>query len=113
MKVVVNTSVGLFAVSLVGIERYIELGGEVSADEWAFARKHGYGFDLGGCDRADPRLVQVVGELGAEANGDMARLKIEEIPDDVEWEVVRAEMGVEWVAEKHRTWGREGDDYAR
>ena len=109
MKVVINTSVGLFAVSLVGIKRYIELGGEVSADELDLARQRGYGFELGNRYRAEERLIQMVEEFGERANGDVARLKIVEVPDDVEWEVVQDETGIEWVAEKHRTWGLEGE----
>jgi hypothetical protein len=53
--------------------------------------------------RDDPALVQVVEELGEEANGRFAELKVIEIPDDVEWQVEEYD-GAEWVAEKHRTW---------
>lgn len=48
-------------------------------------------------------LVQVVEELGDEANGKFASLKVVTIPDDVEWEIHEYD-GREWVAEKHRTW---------
>ncbi len=54
-------------------------------------------------DRADPKLVQVIEELGAEANGRCADLKIVEIPDDIEYEISEYD-GNEHVAEKHRTW---------
>ncbi|MGZ8405861.1 MAG: hypothetical protein ACXW38_09290 [Nitrospira sp.] len=37
--------------------------------------------------RDDERLVRVVEELGEEANGHCAELKIVEIPDDVAWEM--------------------------
>lgn len=53
--------------------------------------------------RDDPVLVQVVEELGKEANGTCAALKIVEIPDDVEWEIEEYD-GNEWVSERHRTW---------
>jgi hypothetical protein len=53
--------------------------------------------------RADPLLVQVVEELGEFADGRHAELKIVEIPDDVEWQIDEYD-GLEWVAEKHRTW---------
>ena len=53
--------------------------------------------------RADPLLVEVVEALGDEANGSHAKLKIVEIPDDVEWTIQEYD-GWEWVAEKHRTW---------
>ena len=53
--------------------------------------------------RDDANLVSVVLELGEAANGSHARLKIVEIPDDVEWQI-HEYNGLEWVAEKHRTW---------
>lgn len=54
-------------------------------------------------ERNDPILVQIVEELGAEANGEHAKLKVVEIPDDVRWEIDEYD-GVEHVAEVHRTW---------
>lgn len=54
-------------------------------------------------DRTDPLLIQVVEELGAEANGRCASLKIVEIPDDVKWQIEEYD-GIEWIAEEHRTW---------
>lgn len=53
--------------------------------------------------RNDPDLIKVIEELGEEANGDLAEIKIIEIPDDVAW-VINDYDGVEWVAEVHRTW---------
>lgn len=54
--------------------------------------------------RTDPVLVQVVEELGAEADGDFAELQAVEIPDDVNWQIEEYD-GLEHVAECHRTWG--------
>ena len=54
-------------------------------------------------ERNDPILVQVVEELGEEANGKHATLKVVEIPDDIEWYIEEYD-GCERVAEKHRTW---------
>ena len=54
-------------------------------------------------DRDDPVLVQVVKEMGANAGGRFAALKIVEIPADVDWQIEEYD-GMEWVAEKHRTW---------
>lgn len=62
-----------------------------------------YTFNHRDLDRDDPVLVQVVRELGAEASGRFAKLKIVEIPADVEWQIEEYD-GLEWVAEKHRTW---------
>ncbi|WP_413936806.1 hypothetical protein [Nitrospira sp. BLG_1] len=53
--------------------------------------------------RDDERLVQVVEELRAAANGHAADLKVVEIPDDVQW-VINKTDGVEHVSEVHRTW---------
>jgi hypothetical protein len=48
-------------------------------------------------------LVKVVEDLGIESFGFAANLKIVEIPDDVDWEVMEYD-GMEHIAEKHRTW---------
>lgn len=53
--------------------------------------------------RDDPFLVQVVEELGDEANGAHASLKVVEIPDGIEW-VIEEYDGNETIAEVHRTW---------
>ena len=37
--------------------------------------------------RDHPLLIQVIEELGLEANGPHATLKVVEIPDDVEWAI--------------------------
>lgn len=60
-------------------------------------------FDKNAIPRNDPILVQVVEELGVKANRSSSELKIVEIPDDVEWQIEEYD-GLEWVAEKHRTW---------
>lgn len=54
-------------------------------------------------DRSDPDLIKVVEELGAEAGGSCAKLEVVEIPDDVDYTIEEYD-GIEWVAEKHRTW---------
>ena len=53
--------------------------------------------------RDDPVLVRVIEELGKEANGPHADLKVVDVPSDVEWTIEEYD-GAEWVAEKHRTW---------
>lgn len=57
----------------------------------------------GGNARACPRLVTVVEEIGAEADGRCAKLRIVEVPDDAKWEIDEYD-GNEHVAETHRTW---------
>lgn len=58
-------------------------------------------------ERDDPVLVSVVRQLGDKANGcgiEFCNLKIVEIPDDVQWEIVADDDGSECVAEVHRVW---------
>ena len=54
--------------------------------------------------RTAPRLIECVEELDDVASGGFARLKIVEIPDGVEFEIEEYD-GMEWIAEKHKTWG--------
>ena len=58
-------------------------------------------------DRHDPKLVQVVEELGGNhrkgASGSYAELRIVEIPDGTEYEIEEYD-GNEHIAEVHRTW---------
>ena len=54
--------------------------------------------------RDDPDLIATIELLGADVcGGRFSSLKIVEIPDDAEWEIEEYD-GLEWVAEKHRTW---------
>lgn len=54
-------------------------------------------------ERNDPDLISLVEEWGDRVNGKCAKLKVVEIPDDVEWTIEEYD-GNEWVAEVHRTW---------
>lgn len=54
-------------------------------------------------DRTDKDLINVIEKLGKKANSRFSKLKIIEIPDDVEWEIEEYD-GLEHIAEKHRTW---------
>jgi hypothetical protein len=53
--------------------------------------------------RDDPDLLAVVEELGDAASGRFAKLRIVEIPVDVEWSVEEYD-GLEHIAEVHQTW---------
>ena len=56
-------------------------------------------------ERNDPVLVEVVETLGDEkASGSCGDLHIAEIPEGVDWQIGEYD-GMEWVEEKHRTWG--------
>ena len=87
MKLVINASFGGFSLSEKAVERIAEIQGRPHPD-----------------DRADPILVRVVEELGAEANGKFASLKVVEIPDDVQYEIDDYD-GFESIHEVHRSWG--------
>jgi hypothetical protein len=54
-------------------------------------------------ERDDPVLVSLVRELGRASWGEHAKLKIVRIPSDIDWQIAEYD-GMEWVAERHRTW---------
>ena len=113
VKVVYNACHGGFSLSRKAVEKLIQLGVEGVAAELAVHDEafkdypslgnQGVRLDL---DRHNPFLVQVVEELGAEASGDCAKLKIAELsgnkyiideydgfesvsePDDINWVVI-------------------------
>jgi hypothetical protein len=93
-QVVINEQHGGFGLSDRAWRRYCELGGLDPMDE-----------NLNDYDivRDDPDLIRVIEELGQQANGRFAKLKIVEIPSDVKWQIDEYD-GLEWVAECHRTW---------
>ena len=92
MKIVINKCYGNFRVSKKAYKRYKELNNNVPFKENASVNF-----------RIDPILIQIVEEMGEEASGQYSNLKVVEIPDDVDWEIKDYD-GVEWIAEKHRTW---------
>jgi hypothetical protein len=123
MKIVITSDFGGFGLSSDAVRRYAELKGynvietgeervwkllllhptySGSYEDMTDAEKEGLrsGDRL---ERNDPVLIQVVEELGERASGRYANLKIVEIPDDVDWEIMEYD-GSEWIAERHRTW---------
>jgi hypothetical protein len=117
MKVVINRCYGGFGLSDDAVMRYAELKGINLVMEPSDSKIMGATFYVDGIkddkhyfsyydlssDRSDPFLIQVVEEMGDKANGWAAELRIVDIPDEVEWEIEEYD-GIEWVAEKHRTW---------
>ena len=74
-------------------------------DEVRYALKveKGY-FSVYDLPRDDKLLIEAVEEVGLKESADWcAELKIVEIPDDVDWVLMEYD-GLEWIAEKHRTW---------
>ncbi len=132
MKVAINTDHGRFDLSPKAVARLYELGGNVEwhdihdlypnteegrrdfadcqADSnWANAVIDGKIVRYGGNayreprSRICPKLIQVIEELGQEANGFGSSIKIVEVPDDVDF-YIGGDGGIEHVAEKHRCW---------
>jgi hypothetical protein len=115
MKIVINTCYGGFGLSHEAIMRYAALKNInliVEEKDSSFSKYEyyvdqisddNYWHDGKILDRSNPDLVQVVEELGEAANGWAAELKVVDIPDDVQWYIEEYD-GIEWVAEKHRTW---------
>jgi hypothetical protein len=117
MKVVINKCYGGFSLSEKAIRRGRELGAQWAVDctlkgekypsgevnDWSMDMYHP-SYDDKPSFRADPLLIQVVQELGAEADGSCAELQVTVIPDGIDFEIQEYD-GIEWVAEVHRTWG--------
>ena len=117
MKVVINACHGGFGLSDDAVERYAQLKGinlgPRQKSSFGIGGSHWYldgieddehyfsSYSIEG--RSDPALVKVVEEMGEAANGWAAKLKIVDIPDDVNWTIEEYD-GSEWVAEMHRTW---------
>jgi hypothetical protein len=91
-RIVINDCYGGFSLSDAAFERYKELAG-ITDPVFLY-------YEI---SRDDPYLVKIVKEMGEDANGPCANLKIVEIPADVEW-LVQDYDGIEWIAETHRTW---------
>jgi hypothetical protein len=91
-KVVINTCFGGFGLSELALVTIAERKRVKVAD-----------FSVYDLDRDDYDLVTVVEGLGDKANGSHAKLKVVEIPADVQW-IIEEYDGVEHIAEVHRTW---------
>lgn len=102
MKVVINKCYGGFSVSEAV---YKELGMEW--DGYGYPDNEEFGIES--CDykayRSHPALITAIERVGVEsASGDMADLRIVDIPDGVDWEIEEYD-GRESVREKSRSWG--------
>jgi len=87
-KIVINNCFGGFGLSEEAREM---LGRPLDSYDWEVRRD-------------DPKLVEVVEKLGCGSYGRHAKLKIIEIPEDIEWELSDYD-GIETVHEQHRKWG--------
>jgi hypothetical protein len=115
MKVVINKCYGGFGLSDKAVEACIALGmtvGDENSEGKDFVKfsKPQFGhcyLEMGRTKkiRCDPRVVQVVEQLGSEAYGDFAELKVVEIPfyGPDGWDIEEHD-GMEWIAETHSNW---------
>jgi len=100
LKVVINACYGGFSLSRYASEIFNNKKGLKRGDEEYVDPKYG---QIWAIDRHDPDLIAVIEELGNDANGEYAELKIVEIPDNTLYEIEEYD-GTEWIAEIHRTW---------
>lgn len=115
VSVVVNREFGGFDLSEKAVRRYCEINNielSVESDVYGIVGLNLYYVASPGgrvpwsyrdLSRDDPVLVSIVREIGQDAAGNLSRLEIVEIPDDIEWELQEC-GGIEWVVEKHRRW---------
>jgi hypothetical protein len=113
MKIVINRDFGGYGLSDQAVREYGKRKGlnlvEDGPDDHGFTYFYVNEIDENNyfsdreIERNDPVLVEIVERLGSEANGRYSDLKIVEIPDDVDWDIMEYD-GMEHIAEKHRTW---------
>jgi hypothetical protein len=98
-RILINTKYGGFSLSQQAQDLYRELTKDIEKPPDWFVDED--------VRRDDPHLLQVVDTLGLKAaSGSFSALGFTEIPDDVRddnW-IIQEYDGIEWVAEKHRTW---------
>jgi len=94
-KIVINACHGGFGLSAVAESKYRELAGVSDSN-----------FHSLNIPRDDEHLIAVVELMGTEADNRFSKLKIVDVPDDVNWYIEEYD-GREWVAERHRTWGED------
>lgn len=90
MKILINKCFGGFEFSDEFIEEY--------------TKRTGTSFYYNSNYRTANNIIELFEELGSKrSSSKLSKLKLVEIPDDVEWEVQEYD-GNEWIAEVHRTW---------
>ncbi len=115
-KIVINECYGGFGLSNEATEMYLTRVGKVPFYRYdrfgtsTYASKpfindktDGEYFHTWEMDRDDPDLIYVVEALGDCASGYLSKLKIVQIPDDVDWEIHEYD-GMESVRENSRSW---------
>lgn len=100
MKIVINKCYGGFSVSNAVLK---ELGkkckyGFLDNEDFGIEDDNFYAY------RANKDLIKAIEKVGIEkSSGELAKLRIVDIPDDIEWEIDEYD-GIETVREQHRSW---------
>lgn len=97
MKIVKNACFGGYGLSDLALSRLSEITGKTLNQ---CKTDYVWGGDKA---RTAPELVQVVEELGDDANDWASKLVIVDVPDDVDW-VIEDYDGYETIEEVHRSW---------
>lgn len=117
MKVIINTRFGGFGLSRKALLALRKKGNQYALNEPDYGeywdtgkmRQKGIGEHNGSflseIPRHDVDLINVVEELGEEANGDSCELTIIEVPDDTDYVILEMPGGPELIADKTRLWG--------
>jgi hypothetical protein len=132
MKVVINACYGGYGLSQKAIDLYVlrtglqlykhdnsyyhvpyeEYAKELEREQWLFQndRENYRGHPSNrlcwtpcNIPRDDNILINIIQELGPDAAGEFADLKIVDIPDDTDYTIQEYD-GTEWITEKHRKW---------
>ena len=101
-KILINSSYGGFGLSKLAQEMYCKAK-NIEPGKWDPNLEFFDDFIVSTIPRDDTDLINVVETIGEESWNFYSRLKVVEIPDDVEWTICEYD-GMEWVAEAHRTW---------
>ena len=128
INIAINTRVGGFRLSAKAIKRLAELEGkecfffvcqsfnkyvQVNIEDIGDSRFYAYSdcsldsknyISAHDYKRDNPKLIQVINELGDEVNTRFSSIKIVEIPEGVDWEIEEDSDGTEVVREKSRIW---------
>jgi len=116
LKIAINICYGGFGnISQAFLNRAVELGWKTTSfdeDDYEISEaqilidemyKPGFHLMEENVKRNDPILIQVLEELGKNANERFSEYQVVEIPDNVEWHIAEYD-GLEWIAENHQTW---------
>ena len=101
MKIVINITFGAFEVSKA---LYKELG--LEWDGYGFLNNEMFGIKSEDyyAYRTAPELIEAIEKIGVkESTGELSKLKVIKIPDDVEWYIQNYD-GNETIHKKHRIW---------